>query len=186
MSETRTRMLEAAVQGLQRDGVAGTSFTDVLEASGAARGGIYHHFPAGKTQLLAEASARNGEEVRAHLSVLPGGTPVEVVEAFLSAVRPVVEGSAAGGGCAVAAVTVGGNEELRRSASRAFDSWVDTLSGRLGEAGLPGPASAELATTLIVMLEGAHVLCRASASVEPFERTARAALVLAGTLEQDA
>jgi prevent-host-death family protein len=39
------------------------SFTDILaSSSGAARGAIYHHFPGGKTQLVAEAAQRNGAE----------------------------------------------------------------------------------------------------------------------------
>ena len=36
--DTRTKMIEATVAALQRQGVAGMSFTDVLRASGAARG----------------------------------------------------------------------------------------------------------------------------------------------------
>ena len=185
MSGTRTRMVDAAVEGLQRNGVAGTSFTDLLEASGAARGAIYHHFPEGKVQLLAEASTRFGEQVKDHLSALPDGTPVEVVEAFLSAVRPVVEGSVEGGGCAVAAVTVGRNEELLKTSAQAFGSWIVALSERLGAAGLSEPASVDLATTLIILLEGAHVLCRATESIEPFERAARSAVILTRTLDQD-
>ncbi|WP_216827057.1 hypothetical protein [Streptomyces globosus] len=34
------------------------------------------------------------------------------------------------------------------------------------------------AALLVALLEGAQVLCRASGSTEPFERTARAALAL--------
>src|SRR6266487_777898 len=98
---TRDRMVEAAVEALRRRGVAGMSFTDVLRASGAARGAIYHHFPGGKTQLVAEAAAHNGHDVRAHLATLPSSSPLAVVEAFLAAVRPVVEASTTGGGCAV-------------------------------------------------------------------------------------
>ena len=54
------------------------SFTEVLRESGAARGAIYHHFPGGKSQLVAEAAARNGQDVRDHLAALPAGNPVEV------------------------------------------------------------------------------------------------------------
>ena len=57
LSDTRTRMIEATVEALQRQGVAGMSFTGVLAASGAARGAIYHHFPGGKAQIVAEAAA---------------------------------------------------------------------------------------------------------------------------------
>jgi TetR/AcrR family transcriptional regulator, lmrAB and yxaGH operons repressor len=58
VSETRTRMIDAALDSLRHRGVSGMSFTEVLERSGAARGAIYHHFPGGKNQLVAEAAAR--------------------------------------------------------------------------------------------------------------------------------
>ena len=42
---------------MRRNGLAGTSFTEVLADSGAARGAIYHHFPGGKSELV-EARGR--------------------------------------------------------------------------------------------------------------------------------
>jgi AcrR family transcriptional regulator len=173
-------MLEAAIGALQRDGVAGMSFTGVLDESGAARGAIYHHFPGGKRQLVAEAASRNAEAVREGLAGLPGATPSELVEAFLTAVRPVVRGSAGGGGCAVAAVTVGVEvgDDLRALAARQFESWIGAVAQRLRETGLSDEQATDLATTLIVLLEGAHVLCRAAGDLEPFERAARLALAM--------
>src|SRR5229473_5677195 len=103
---TRERMIEAAVHALQRDGVEGMSFTDVLRESGAARGAIYHHFPGGKSQLVAEAATDNGNEVRALLARLPAESPAGVVHSFLSLIRPVVQKSARGSGCAVAAAAM--------------------------------------------------------------------------------
>ncbi|MGF1431680.1 TetR/AcrR family transcriptional regulator [Kitasatospora sp. LaBMicrA B282] len=183
--ETRERMIEATVAALQQRGVAGMSFTDVLASSGAARGAIYHHFPGGKAQLVAEAAERNGCEVRARLAALPAEHPATVVGAFLELVRPVVEASAAGGGCAVAAVTVGAgtaadDATLRQVAASAFTGWVDQLAERLTAAGLAPAAAADLAATLITLLQGAHVLCRAAGDVEPFERVVRTANALVG------
>src|SRR5579859_3948834 len=105
--DTRERMIMAAVHALRRDGVAGMSFTEVLRDSGAARGAIYHHFPGGKAQLVAEAAEQNGLAIRAAFGALPADDPGAVVDAFLALVRPVVEESAHGCGCAVAAATLG-------------------------------------------------------------------------------
>lgn len=183
MTDTRDRMVEAAVDALQHRGVAGMSFTEILAASGAARGAIYHHFPGGKTELVAEAATRNGQDVCGFLAALPAGTPLEVTEAFLAAIRPVLTASAStGSGCAVAALTIGTDRQdalLRQVAQRTFDSWTHTLTDRLTAAGLPSAAAADLATTLITLLEGAHVLCRAAGSTEPLERAERTARFLA-------
>ncbi|MEV7025776.1 TetR family transcriptional regulator [Kitasatospora sp. NPDC093558] len=183
--DTRERMIEATVTALQHRGVAGMSFTDVLAASGAARGAIYHHFPAGKAQLVAEAAERNARDVSAHLAALPAGSPLEVVEAFFDLVRPVVADSAAGSGCAVAAVTIGtgsadDDASLRRIASTAFTAWADRLAERLSAAGLDPDAAGGLAATLITLLQGAHVLCRAAGDLAPFEQVARTATSLVG------
>jgi len=184
-ADTRDRMIEATVSALQRHGVAGMSFTDVLRDSGAARGAIYHHFPGGKLQLVAQAAQLNGLQVRRALADLPTESPAAVVSAFLELVRPVVRASAAGGGCAVAAVTVGGGLEsgeleLRQIADSAFSSWAGQLAERLQASGLESDRARDLATTLIVLLEGAHVLCRASGNIEAFDSAARTATALVG------
>lgn len=184
MADTRGRMVAAAVHALQRHGVAGMSFTDVLRDSGAARGAIYHHFPGGKAQLVAEAAERNGADVRANLAALPAGDPVTVVTAFLEAVRPVLAASMTGGGCAIAAITVGaggrdfGEVDLRRIAADIFASWSQALTGLLESAGLPRAEAADLATTLITLLEGAHIMCRAAGNLVPFEQVARSTVTL--------
>lgn len=178
--DTRSRMLDAATAALQRHGVAGMSFTEVLRDSGAARGAIYHHFPRGKAQLVAEATARTGGEVRSHLSQLSEDTPQALVEAFLGIVRPVVQASTEGGGCVVAAATVDADETLRRIAADTFDSWVEQLAERFITTGLTEREATDLSTTLITLLEGAHVLCRAEGGLEPFDQVARTAVALVG------
>ncbi|MFE3053777.1 TetR/AcrR family transcriptional regulator [Nocardia sp. NPDC059239] len=173
---TRDRMIDAAIDALQKKGVAGMSFTAVLDASGAARGAIYHHFPGGKAELVATAAARNGDQVRERLAALPAPDPVTLVESFLALVRPVVAASADGAGCAVAAVTVDPDSgDLRTVAATAFDSWTTTLAERLTAAGADPATAADLAITLLTLLQGAHVLCRAAGEIEPFDRMARAA-----------
>ncbi len=169
-------MIDAAVSELRERGVAGMSFTRVLETSGAARGAIYHHFPGGKAELVAEAAAANGAQVGASLASLPAGTPDELVAAFLAAVRPVVAASAEGSGCAVAAVALGAAgdaDPLRRVAAAVFADWTQTLSERMVATGMTAEAAAGLATTLLAVLEGAHVMCRATGDIAPFDRAAR-------------
>jgi TetR/AcrR family transcriptional repressor of lmrAB and yxaGH operons len=178
---TRDRMIEAAIEGLERHGVAGMSFTAVLDASGAARGAIYHHFPGGKPQLVAEAADRYGRRIRDRLADLPDESPRSVVEAFFTAVRPLMRAAALGDGCAVAAVTVDaglGHEQQQRLftiASAAYGSWAGQLAERLTSAGLADARARDLATTLVALLEGAEVLCRATGNLEPFDRAVRTA-----------
>ena len=58
--DVRERMVDGAMALLARRGLQATSFSEVLAATGAPRGSLYHHFPAGKDQLVAEAVDRAG------------------------------------------------------------------------------------------------------------------------------
>ncbi len=178
--DTRTRMIDATIAALQRHGVAGMSFTEILDASGAARGAIYHHFPGGKTQLVAEAAARNGQDIRAQLATLPAATPRAVARAFL-------DPGPAGHGA------VGSRRWLRRrrphhpgrgrcrqrrapSGRRRRARLLDRPAHRAPHHRRPAAPSqaSDLAVTLITLLEGAHVMCRAAGTIKPFDQAARA------------
>ena len=54
-SDTRRKMVIGAAQLLAERGLQDTSFSQVLELTGAPRGSIYHHFPGGKDELVAAA-----------------------------------------------------------------------------------------------------------------------------------
>ncbi len=58
--------------------------------------------------------------------------------------------------------------------------WTWTLAERLTAAGLETDQARGLAVTLITVLEGAHVLCRAAGNLEPYEQTARTLSALLG------
>ena len=179
--DTRDRMIKAAVNALGRRGVAGMSFTEILDESGASRGSIYHHFPGGKNQLVAEAAARTGRDVQANLAALQADNPVTVVESFLALARSVIEASGPGIGSAIAAVTFASGEaaaSLRDVAAAAFASWTSTLADRLTASGLAPDTAADVATTLLGLLEGTRVLCRAAGSLAPFDQMSRTALGL--------
>ncbi len=48
-SDARQRMIDSRVILLAKHGLSGTSFSDVLAASGAPRGSLYHHCAGGRT-----------------------------------------------------------------------------------------------------------------------------------------
>jgi len=170
-------MVAAAAESLRRHGVAGTSFTEVLAASGAARGAIYHHFAGGKAELIEEAVTLSGAGVTTALASLPeAGSEAEVIDGFLKLVRPVVRESAAGAGCAVAAVVTesAAQDPLQLASREVLDRWRKTLAAHFVRAGTSTRRAGELATLLLASLEGAHVLCRAEGTIKPFDRAAAA------------
>jgi AcrR family transcriptional regulator len=166
-------MVDAAVVLLARGGYQATSFTTVLEASGAPRGSIYHHFPAGKDQLIAAAVGVAGARAVALLDSLIGESPVAVTDGFLRMWRSLLSATDFGVGCSVAAVTVSApSSELTDASGTVFRAWRVRL-GELFIAGGVAPAAADgFAALLIAASEGAVILARATRSLEPFDAVA--------------
>ena len=176
-ADTKQRMVEAAADSFQRHGVSATSFSDVLNASGAARGAIYHHFPDGKTQLARDAVAWTGQRVAANLSFLPGDTPAEVFNAFLEKIRPIVAQATLGRSCAVAAVVIEmgqSDSSLTHAASEALQSWVAALEKRLLDCGMTPGTARSTSVLMVAFLEGIQVLCRARGDMTSFDEGANA------------
>src|ERR1700761_6329904 len=103
-ADSRAKMVQSAASLISARGAAATSFADVLAASGAPRGSIYHHFPDGKRQLTEDAVRWTAERVAAHLAAAPTPSPAAVLRFFTELWRGVVINSGATAGCAIAGV----------------------------------------------------------------------------------
>ena len=172
-SETRQRMVAGAARLLAQRGLQETSFSEVLELTGAPRGSIYHHFPEGKDQLIASAIDLAGANAMAQIE-LSRGEPAERVAAhFIGLWRELLVRSKFTAGCSVLAVTIATDSpDLLDHAATVFRTWRQRLAELLQEGGLGEPDAARFAAILIAATEGAVVLSRAEQSMEPFELVA--------------
>jgi AcrR family transcriptional regulator len=169
-SDARRKMIESAVTLLAVRGLQRTSFSDVLERSGAPRGSIYHHFPEGKNQLVDAAIELAGDRALSVLDAVDGAPPVEVTRYFLDLWRQVLVRSILRAGCAVLAVTVATDSpELLDHAASIFRAWRGRLAELYVNGGMDHAAAARLAVTVVAASEGAVVVSRAEQSLEPFE-----------------
>jgi AcrR family transcriptional regulator len=171
MGEVRDRMVAGAVRLLAQKGLQAASFSEILELTQAPRGSVYHHFPGGKDQLVAEAVDLAGSHALAALE-RPGSSAREIAGGFIGLWRELLVRSNFGAGCAVVAVTVAADStDLLDKAAAVFQSWREKLALRLTEGGLSERAE-DLAALLISSTEGAVVLSRAARSLEPFDTVA--------------
>ncbi|MDE2577352.1 MAG: TetR/AcrR family transcriptional regulator [Hyphomicrobiales bacterium] len=171
--DVKQRMIEQTALSLARRGLQRTSFSEVLEASGAPRGSLYHHFPGGKDELVAKAVAAAGAFALAHLESLRGQPADKVAAGFIGLWRALLTRSDFGAGCAAAAVTVAAETpDLLRAAAVAFAGWRALLATLLHEGGVPEKRAQALAATLIAACEGAVILARADHALEPFDLVA--------------
>lgn len=159
---------------LARRGLHATSFSEVLAATGAPRGSLYHHFPQGKEQLVGAAVDHAGALLLGVLERGPAGSAEEVVRNFLAVWRALLTRSNCEAGCAVLAVTVATDSaDLLAHATAVFRAWRERLAERLKQAGLAPSVARRFAMLLLASTEGAVVLSRADQSLEPFEAVAQ-------------
>lgn len=169
-------MIDAAKAGFRANGMVATGFTEVLEASGAARGAIYHHFPGGKEELAAAVVASTGDNIEAAIRALFASSP-SAAGALATAVELVAAAveQREGFGCAIAPAVLeaGGSTTVLAVADDAFTRWQaaisDGLSGDRDDA-----EATDLAALVVASIEGALVLSRAAGSSEPLLRVGRA------------
>ncbi|MGW4420498.1 TetR/AcrR family transcriptional regulator [Streptosporangium sp. NPDC004631] len=182
---TRARLIDAARTLVEARGYFGAGLNEVIEAGKAPRGSLYHHFPGGKDQLIAEALAVSGREIDTLIRSLADGVPSTraLIEAVLDALADRMESAGYAKGCPIATVALdvaATNDALQKVCADAYDGWQRTLADRLVADGhAPGHAE-DLACSLLALIEGALVLARARRSREPIERARRSAGVLLG------
>jgi AcrR family transcriptional regulator len=174
-SDARQRMIESAALLFRERGVNATSFTDVLEHSGAPRGSIYHHFPGGKTELAEAATRWAGECILDSTNHgLATHDPLAAVDALARWWRTVLDRSDFQAGCVIAAAALEGDREptVREAAAEAFEQWERALAGALTARGVPPQRARSLAEFVIAAFEGAVILARARRSTAPLDRVA--------------
>ncbi|ADO67814.1 TetR-family transcriptional regulator [Stigmatella aurantiaca DW4/3-1] len=164
-------MVKAAASLLSERGLAGTSFSEVIERSGAPRGSIYHHFPDGKEGLTEEAIALVRDRVLTLLRHREGETPGQVVHRFIEAWRGVLVKSDFQAGCAIAAVAHErlGHPALGDRAAAVFVAWERALEQALRSAGMPGEKAHSAAALILAALEGVLIVCRARREIAPLD-----------------
>ena len=171
--DVKKRMIEGTVNLLAHRGLAATSFSEVLELTGAPRGSLYHHFPDGKDQLVASAVGLAGDRAMGFLNALAGQSALEVTLRFLHLWREVLTRSQLKAGCAVLAVTVATDSpDLRQKTAEVFRGWRETLAELLEKGGLAPAKASGFAALMIASTEGAVVLSRAEQSLDSFELVA--------------
>ena len=184
MDSPRDRMVDAALEGLRASGLAGAGINQVVAASGAPKGSLYHYFPEGKLQLVREALERFGAQRREELrTVLAGeGEPALKIRRLFRRAAKAMAREEFRLGCAVAGVALDldeAAEPLRPVLAAEIASWTALIADGLG----PVRGRDALARFILTAFEGALVQARAARGGAPLLEAGDqlAALVRAAT-----
>lgn len=171
-SDAREKMVQTAAGLYSRRGVEGTSFNDVIRASRAPRGSIYHHFPRGKSQLAEEAIRWAGDYILDRTTTaLQADDPIAAIGSLRREWAGVLRGSEFEAGCTIVAAALEGARQptVRDAAAAVFASWEKVLSSALCRRGVAGARARAIATLIVASIEGAIILARAQRSLVPLE-----------------
>ena len=169
---TRESILTAAAELMRHKGYGAVGMKDVVAASGAPIGSLYHHFPGGKAQIAREALINAGA---AYGLLIP--TLVDPHDDLGEAVASVFAQAAADMAetgfvnmcpvASVAAEVADTIEELRDTAAIVFTGWLDGGTAYFVARGIPNDEARDLTVALVGALESAFVLARTLRDTEP-------------------
>jgi AcrR family transcriptional regulator len=169
---TREAILTAAAELMRQKGYGAVGMKDIVAASGAPIGSLYHHFRGGKVQIAREALVNAGH---AYAQLIPSivDDHSDLGEALESVFTQAAEDMATTGFanmCPVASVAaeIADTVEALRDASAAvFAGWLDGGTAYFASRGLPESTARDVTIALVTTLEGAFVLARTLRDTEP-------------------
>jgi AcrR family transcriptional regulator len=173
--KTRAKIVAAAADLINVQGVGATTLDDVILASGVSKSQLYHHF-AGKEALVRAVVDHVGERIiqrerdaLGHVSTIQGLRRWRDALVQNNALRHGAYGCALG---SLASEVSDQDDAARRAASQLFIEWQELLAGvlhRLQDGGaLPPEASIDqLATGLMGALQGGYMLAQTAHDVTP-------------------
>jgi AcrR family transcriptional regulator len=187
-SDSKDRMIAAALRLFREHGYLGTALSDVVTESAAPRGSLYFHFPGGKEELASEVTLLHAGDHIAHINRAAAATSTagQLIEAVIGRIRDELIASNYREGCAMAPIVIESmpaSDQLSDVTRRGFQDMIATLAARLTEKNVPASRATQLATQAWTSVEGALILGRVLRSPEPFDL---AIAQLAATAESEA
>lgn len=177
VTDSRTRLVEAAQRLFAQQGVSATSPRDVLAASGVGQGSLYHHFPTKHDLALAAVAATAAETLEAARARLQGdGAPLDRVVAYLERPRDALAGCRVGRLTADQAVV--DDDGLRAEVAGYFTGLIAEVAAVLRETGLDADAALDRARAAVAIIQGGYVLARATQDPELLRSAVRGFVAL--------
>jgi TetR/AcrR family transcriptional regulator, lmrAB and yxaGH operons repressor len=184
----RKPIVDAAVALFRRQGYAGTGLNDIVDASGAPKGSLYHYFPAGKASIAAAAIEEAGRRLAATVAKLAQETQstAALLRAHAQQLSGWMKRSGFKDGCPITTVLLElapRDRAVTEAGRKAYEARINILSDKLVADGYQRARAERLAVLCVSALQGALIQARVERSGAPLQTTAD---VLADILEDGA
>jgi AcrR family transcriptional regulator len=193
-SDTRDRLIFAALRLFWAKGYSSTSIADVLSEAGVNSGSLYHFFPGKQDLLLAVLETyRQGIHPMLLAPAWEGvDDPIERVFALLARYRQSVVDTGCTYGCPIGSLALEIHEPdppVREALAVNFTGWADAIVECLDAAGERLPADCdrrELAEFVLTTMEGGVMQARTYRDVRYFDSSVKQLRIYFDLLEAQA
>lgn len=173
----RQPIINAAVTLFRRQGFARTGLNDVVDASGAPKGSLYHYFPDGKSSIAVAAVEEAGRRVAATVAKLAEecGSTGELLRAHARLLAGWMQSSGFRNGCPITTVLLElapRERAISEAGRKAYAARLSILREKLMSDGFARPRAEALAVLCTSALQGSLIQARVERSGRPIEVTA--------------
>lgn len=161
-ASTREGLLDLLLPVFRERGYEGASLAALASASGRGKASLYHHFPGGKSEIVANLVRRCVKELDQQVfGPLSGSAaPIQRLEQSIDGFALYTEQGKHN--CLLATLAGTNPEQLDPAVAERFRHWQEQLGQTLEELGLRPKAAAHQARNVLSRLYGALVLDRLS------------------------
>lgn len=173
----RQPIVNAAVTLFRQQGYAGTGLNDIVDASGAPKGSLYHYFPAGKASIAIAAVEEAGRRVAETLAKLAGEsrTTGDLVRDHARLLSRWMRKSGFRDGCPITTVLLElapKDRGVSEAGRKAYAARIAIIKDKLIADGFSTSRAERLAILCVSTLQGALIQARVERSGTPIETAA--------------
>jgi len=176
--QTKKFIIEKTAPIFNQKGYAGTSLSDMIEATGLTKGSIYGNF-ANKDEVALAAFEYNLNTIVSSINseISKNGSIREKLLVYIKIYQKYLKGTLPIGGCPILNTSIDADDthpQLRAQAVKAVLSWKKSIV-KLVEQGIaskefnPGVHAEQVALTMIAMIEGAIMISRLTQRVSDWD-----------------
>ncbi|MFA9473342.1 MAG: TetR/AcrR family transcriptional regulator [Filomicrobium sp.] len=159
----RSDILPILGEVFREHGVEGASLSTITEATGLGKGSLYHFFPGGKDEMVEAVLAEIGDWFEQHVfqPLETTDDPERAVNDMLDAVLDYFHSGRRG--CLIGALSLAKTRDsFSEPIQLYFKRWLKTLARALERLGHSRKRAKELSEMIVLGIQGALVLARAS------------------------
>jgi TetR/AcrR family transcriptional regulator, lmrAB and yxaGH operons repressor len=171
-TDTRSRILRAALRLFRRHGYHGVGINDILAEAKAPKGSMYHHFPQGKQEIAAAVVDLMAAGLVSHIEAQDPALPPHEAVARVGALLADTVLRTRHELCALFAAFVAEKTSaprLGQAVAAAYAAIAAPLQARLQAAGHSPSDAQDRALLVVMLLEGGSLIAASQDNMAPFQ-----------------